>query len=55
MVSSSKNKNINHRGQEACPIMSTQVIHETNHISLRCDSTMSSALNFFFFMYFIVT
>ena len=34
--------------------MSSQVTYETNHISLLCDSTMSSALNFCFLIYFSV-
>ena len=33
--------------------MSIQVIYETNHIFLFRNSTMSNALNFCFFMYFI--
>ena len=53
-VGISKYKNINHRVKETCAIMPTQVTYETDHISLLCDSTMSSASNFCFFMYFIV-
>ena len=32
--------------------MSTQVTYETNHISLFCDSTMSSAPNFVFYVFY---
>ena len=46
----SKNKNIDHQVKETC----AQVTYETNHISVLCHSTMSSTLNFCFFMYFIV-
>ena len=49
-VGISKNKNIDHQVKETC----AQVTHETNHISVLCHSTMSSTLNFCFFMYFIV-
>ena len=45
MVSTSKNKNIYYQIKETCAIMSTQVPYETDHISLLCDSTMSSTLN----------
>ena len=51
-VGISKNKNTDHRVKETCAIMSTQITCETGHISLLCDSTLSSAL--IFFMYFIV-
>ena len=34
--------------------MSTQVTYVTDHIFLFCDSTMSSALFFFFIFYFFV-
>ena len=49
-VGISKNKNIDHQVKETC----AQVTYETNHISVLCHSTMSSTLNFCFFMYFIV-
>ena len=32
--------------------MSTHVTGEADHISLLCDSTMSSALNFCFYVFF---
>ena len=50
----SKNKNINNRGKETCAIISAQVTNETNHNSLLCDSTMSNAPIFCFFMNFTV-
>ena len=45
-VGKPKNKNFDHRVKETCAIMSTQVAHETKRISLRRDSTTSSALHF---------
>ena len=45
-VGTTKNKNIAHQIKETCAIMSTQVTHETDDISLLCDSTMPNALNF---------
>ena len=45
---------IDHGVKETYAIMSTEVTYETDHISLLCDSTISSAPNFCFFMYFIV-
>ena len=42
----SKNKNVDHRDKESCANMSTQVTYETDHISLQCDSTISSSLKF---------
>ena len=53
-VGTSKNKNIDYQLKETCVIMSTQVTYETDLNSLLCDSTMSSAPNFCFFMYFTV-
>ena len=52
-VGTSKN-NTDHQVNETCAIISIQVTYETDHISLLHDSTMSNALNFCFFMYFIV-
>ena len=52
-ISTSKNKNTNHRVKEFCAIMSIQVTYETNHISLICDSAISNALYICSFMYFI--
>ena len=43
-----KNKNIDHWGKETCA-------EESDHIFLCCDSTMWSALDFCFFIYFIQT
>ena len=40
-VGRSKNKNTDHQGKETCA-------YKKDHISLLCDSTMSSALNFCF-------
>ena len=40
--------NIDHGVNETCAIMSTQATPETDHISVLCHSTMSSALNFYF-------
>ena len=45
-VGTSKNKNIDHRGKKDCA-------NESDHISFLRDSTMPSALNFLFFIYFI--
>ena len=53
-MSTSKNKNVDHRIKETCAIKAIQVTYETNYISLLCDSTMSNALFFVFFMYFNV-
>ena len=53
-VGTSKNKNTDHRVKEICAIMSAQVRYETDHTYLFRDSTMSSALNFCFLMYFII-
>ena len=39
-------KNIDHQVKETCAIVLTQVTYETDHISLICDSTVSSAANF---------
>ena len=39
---------IDHRVKETYAIMSTEVTYETDHISLLCDSAMSSAPNFCF-------
>ena len=50
-VGTSKNKNIDHRVKETCAVMSTQITYETDHISLLCDSTISSALIFFHVFY----
>ena len=50
-VGISKNKSIDDRVKEACAIVSTQVTYETDHISLLCDSMMSSAQIFFFVFY----
>ena len=47
-VSTSKNKNADHRVEETCAIWSIQVTYETDQISLLRDSTMSNALNFCF-------
>ena len=33
-------------------MMSTQVTYETDHISLLCNSTMSSAPNFCFYVFY---
>ena len=48
MVSTSKTKIIDHQVKETWVIISTQVVYETNHISLFSDSRMSSAQNFCF-------
>ena len=48
----SKNKNIDHRVKETFSIISTQGTCETDHVFTH-DSTMPSALNFCFLMYFI--
>ena len=45
----------NYRVKETCSTRSIQVTYETDHISLCCDPTMSKALNFCFFIYFIAT
>ena len=47
-VGTSNNKNIDHRVKETCSIMSTQVTEGTDHISVLCHSTMSTALNICF-------
>ena len=47
-VSTSKNKNADHRVKGTCAICSIQVTYETEHISLFRDSTMSSPLNICF-------
>ena len=39
-VGISKNENIDHQGKENCA-------NESDHISLCCDSVLSSALNFY--------
>ena len=44
-VGSSKNKNADHRVKETDAIMSIQVTHETDLISLLRDSAMSNPLN----------
>ena len=36
-ISTSKNKNADHRVKETCAIRSIQVTYETNHIFLLCD------------------
>ena len=41
MVARSKNKNTDHQGKEICA-------YKKDHISLLCDSRISSALNFCF-------
>ena len=41
----SKNKNIDNRGKEMSP-------YESIYISLLCDSAMSSALNFCFYLFY---
>ena len=51
-VSTPKIKNIDHRVKGTCATDSTQVTYETDNIYLLRDSTMSSALNFFFVFYF---
>ena len=53
-VDTSKNKNIDHGVKETFAIMSTQVTYEIDHVVLLRDSTISSALNFCFFMYLIM-
>ena len=50
-VRTSKNKNIDHGVKETCAIMSTQVTYEIDHVSLLHDSTISSALNFCFYVF----
>ena len=50
--STSKKKNIDHRVKET--VITTQVIYETDRISLILDSKISSALNFCI-IYFVVT
>ena len=49
-VSRSKNKNIDH-GVKAWATMSPQITYEIDHVSLLQDSTILSALDFFFFFY----
>ena len=51
-VSISKNENIDHGVEETCAIMSTKIAKEIDHISLLRDSTISRALNFWFFYAF---
>ena len=48
----SKNKNIDHRVKEICAVISTQVTYETDQIYVLCCSTMSSALNFCFYVFY---
>ena len=43
--STSKNKNTDHQGEENCA-------YEGDHISLLCDSTMPSALNICFYLFY---
>ena len=50
----SKSKNIDDGVKETCAIMLRKVTYEVNHISLLWDSTISSALDFLFVMYFSV-
>ena len=50
-VDTSKNKNID-LVKETCAIRSTQVTHETDHVSLLQDSTISSALIFVFYVFY---
>ena len=50
----SKNKNIDHGVKVTCAIMSTQVTYETDHMSVLCHCTKSSALNFWGFWYFMI-
>ena len=45
-------KNIDHRVKETCAIISTQVTYEIDHISLLQNSTISSALNFCFYVFY---
>ena len=44
--------NIDHRGKETCVIMLIQVTYEIDHVSLLQDSTIQSALNFFFYVFY---
>ena len=46
-VGISKNKNNDHRVKETCA-----VTYETDHISVLCHSTMSSAPNFCFYVFY---
>ena len=52
-VSTSKNENIDHQDKETSTMISKQVTYETDKISLPCDSTLSSALNFCFLCTFM--
>ena len=45
MVGLSKNKNTDNQGKESC-------VNESDQISLLRDSTMSSALNFCFYLFY---
>ena len=51
-ISISKNKNIDHGVKQSCAIISTQVTYELNHISVLGHSTISSALNFCFYVFY---
>ena len=51
-VSTSKNKNTDHRLKEICAIMSIKITYKTDHISLLHDSTMQNALNFGFYVFY---
>ena len=51
-VSTSKNKNADHRVKQTCTIRSIKATYEIYHTSLLRDSTMSSALNFCYVFYY---
>ena len=51
-ISTSKNKNADHRVKETCAIWLIQVTYEAEHISLLRDSAMSNALNFCFYIFY---
>ena len=51
-ISTSKNKDADHRVKETCAIWLIQVTYEAEHISLLRDSAMSNALNFCFYIFY---
>ena len=51
-VDTSENKNTDHWVKGTCTIMLIQITHETKHISLLLDSTISNALDFCSFYVF---
>ena len=47
-----KNKNIDHGVKYTYAVTSTQATYEIDHVSLLQDSTISSALNFCFYVFY---